>query len=72
MNLKKSLKKWKAHEHKENSQHTLPFFDVDTKEEYDFIAKNVDPSRIAKKDIQEFGRDKKSTFNAHDNLEMEM
>lgn len=67
-----TLHEFKEELEEENNQNTLPFFDVDTKEEFDFMAKNVDPSRIAKKDIQEFGRDKKSTINANDNLEMEM
>lgn len=70
--FKEELEEMEAKELEESNQNSLPFFDVDTKEEYDFIAKNVDPSRIAKKDIQEFGRDKKSTINAKDNLEMEM
>lgn len=67
-----TLHEFKEELEKESKQNTLPFFDVDTKEEYDFMAKNVDSSRIAKKDIQEFARDKKSTINAYDNLEMEM
>lgn len=58
--------------HEGTNQNTLPFFDVDTKEEYDFIAKNIDPSRISKKDIQEFGKTKNLESNIHDNLEMEM
>lgn len=70
--FKEELEEMDAKEHEGSSQNSLPFFDVDTKEEYDFIAKNVDPSRIAKKDIQEFGEAKKPTLNAHDNLEMEM
>ena len=70
--FKEELEEMEAKELEESNQNSLPFFDVDTKEEYDFIAKNVDPSRIEKKDIQEFGRDKKSTINAKDNLEMEM
>lgn len=53
-------------------QNALPFFDVDTKEEYDFMAKNVDRSRIAKKDRQTFGQEKKSPFSVQENLEMEM
>lgn len=70
--FKEELEEMDAKEFEESNQNSLPFFDVDTKEEYDFMAKNVDPYRIAKKDIQEFGEAKKPTLNAHDNLEMEM
>ncbi len=70
--FKEELEEMDAKEHEESNQKSLPFFDVDTQEEYDFMAKNVDPSRIAKKDIRDFGEAKKQTINPHDNLEMEM
>lgn len=70
--FKEELEEMEAKELEKSNQKSLPFFDVDTKEEYDFMAKNVDPSRIAKKDIQEFGEARKPTMNVHDNLEMEM
>lgn len=70
--FKKELDEMNTKALKESPQNVLPFFDVNTKEEYEFMAKNVDSSRIAKKDIQEFGKVKKTAYNVHDNLEMEM
>src|SRR5699024_5574236 len=70
--FKDELEEMDTKELEESNQKSLPFFDVDTKEEYDFMAKNVDAARIAKKDIQEFGEVKKPAMNAHNNLEIEM
>lgn len=58
--------------HQEKLPNTIvPFYDVDTQEEYDYMVKNVDRTRISKADIHDFEQ-KKPERTMDSELQMEM